>query len=381
MKILLLGEYSGVHTNLTGALRTNKFDVTCIHNGDGYKKLDADFYIDYVRFSTENKILNKFFSLYYILLNIVGLKGVIQIFKYRNIISKLKGYDVVQLINPIFILDYGILVNFFIFLYLRRNNSKVFLCALGDDYFWVKSSLDKKYKYSMFDRLNIKTYRRFLSQLQWVYNPLYVLLNKYIAKRSNAVIPGLYDYYIAYSHFENCSEIIPIIMESSESKALSNISYPINIFHGWQFGKEMRKGNDILHEVLVSIKDKYQDKVNYEIVGGLPYNEYIKKFKSCHIFIDQCFSYDCGVNGLLGMSAGKAVFSGMETEVIEYYKINYYPSINATPNKIDLYNNLEKLILNPKMIEGFSRDSISFIGKYHKSEYIIEKYQRVWRIF
>jgi hypothetical protein len=71
----------------------------------------------------------------------MGLKGVFQIFKYKKSLNELKGYDIVQLINPIFLSDFGFIVNFVIFRKIKANNKKVFLCALGDDYYWVKYSL------------------------------------------------------------------------------------------------------------------------------------------------------------------------------------------------------------------------------------------------
>lgn len=381
MKILLLGEYSGVHTNLSNVLRNNGFDVTCIHDGDGYKKFNADYKVIYNRYEPNNKFLKKMFGLYYIFLGTTGIRGSMQILKYRKLISQLKEYDVVQLINPIFLSDYGVWINFFLFLFLKKNNKKIFLCALGDDYFWIKASLDKQYKYSMFDRLSLKNYKNFLGQLQWVYNPIYKMLNKYIAEKSNAVIPGLYDYYASYKHFSNCSEVVPIIAPIFSGKELNNISYPINIFHGWQFGKEMRKGNDIFDEVLLQIKDKYKDKVNYEVVGGLPYDEYIKKFENAHIFIDQCYSYDYGVNALLGMSAGKAVFSGMEEETRNYYELDRTPLVNATPDKKELYHLFKKMIENPRLIEEISIECRIFLKKYHSPKYVLAKYQEIWKSY
>lgn len=381
MRILLLGEYSGVHTNLSKALRNSGHEVNCIHDGDGYKKLNADIYIYYTRYSSSNIILNYMLNFYYKFLTILGVKGVFQILKYRKTILEMKGYDIVQLINPFFLSDFGFFTNIIVFRFLRKKNKKIFLSALGDDYFWIKYCLSKKYKYTMFDRLNISTLKYYFSQLQWVLNPLYIILNKYIVKRVNAVIPGLYDYYLPYKNLKNCSHIVPIIINLKNDNPIINISYPINIFHGWQIGKEYRKGSDIFDEVISLLKEKYINKINYEIVSGLPYSEYIKKFENSHIFIDQCFSYDCGVNGLLGLSAAKAVFSGMEKDVIEYYNLDYKPLINAVPNKDELYRAFEELILDPSLIKDYSINGIRFISEYHSANYVLTKYEQAWSSF
>ena len=39
MKILLIGEYSGVHTTIAKKIKESKeYDINIIHDGDGYKK-------------------------------------------------------------------------------------------------------------------------------------------------------------------------------------------------------------------------------------------------------------------------------------------------------------------------------------------------------
>lgn len=379
MKILLLGEYSGVHSQLKKALDQEGYEVLLIHNGDGYKNFQADLFIKYTYISSKNRFLNKAINFYYILLAYSGLKGCIQIFKYIDVIKKMRDYDVVQLINPLYISDYGSIVNLAIFIYLKSKNKKIFLCALGDDYYWVKYCLDKNFEYSIFDQLSIRTFKNYSYPLQYIYGFLHPFLNKYIANNVNAVIPGLYDYYAAYKHLENCSEIVPIIIPSQDSAADIKPKFPIKIFHGWQPGKAFRKGNDIFDKAIKLIKEKYPNEIEYKIVGGLPYEEYIKTFNDCDIFIDQCYSQDCGVNALLGMSQGKVVFSGFEKEVQEYYGIDYMPIVNCKPDFKQIYNNIEYLIKNPSEIKKFSIQSKRFVKNFHNKTYVLNKYFEIWK--
>ena len=84
MKILLLGDYSNVHATLASALRTLGHEVTLASDGDSWKNYPRD--VDLKRPS-----LGKFSSIaYYLRL----------LFTFR----KFKNYDVVQLINPCFLL-------------------------------------------------------------------------------------------------------------------------------------------------------------------------------------------------------------------------------------------------------------------------------------
>lgn len=379
MKILLLGEYSGVHNNLGNALKKNGYEVLLISNGDGYKSLGADIFITYKYISSRNIFLRKLINLYYILLMYSGFKGCLQIFRYINVIKKMKGYDIVQLINPLFLSDYGSIVNLLTFIYLKKHNKKIFLSALGDDYVWVKYCLNKNFKYSIFDRLSIKTIKQYIFPLHYIYGFMNPFLNKYVVKNVNAVIPGLYDYYAAYKDFENCTEIVPIIMEVDERKGIEFTGFPIKVFHGWQPGKDIRKGNDLLDRALKKIESDYPGKIDYKIVGGVTYAEYIKKFNDSHIFLDQCYSQDRGVNALLGMSKGKVVFSGFEKDVQNYFEISYIPIINALPYEDKVYSEIKLLILNPLKIQEYSSKAINFIKDFHNPNYILDKYRKIWK--
>lgn len=106
--------------------------------------------------------------------------------------------------------------------------------------------------------------------------------------------------------------------------------YPVNIFHGWQPNKEYRKGNIFFDEALNKLMNNYPDKVNYQIVGGLPYEEYIKTFNDSHIFLDQCMSMDQGVNALLALAKGKVVFPVLMTiyVIFTHCRINLYWILN-----------------------------------------------------
>lgn len=378
MKILLLGEYSGVFNNLSEALKDNGHEVLLVNNGDSYKSFHSDLYIDYKYFKSSNKVLNKLINIYYTILMYSGFKGCIQIFRHRKLIKSMRDYDVVQLINPLFLGDYGTIVNLLTFVYLKKYNKKIFLSALGDDYVWIKYCLNKNFKYSIFDRLSIRTIKQYSFPLHYVYGFMNPFLNKYVVKNVNAILPGLYDYYAAYKDFENCTEIVPIIMAVDERKEIEFTGFPIKVFHGWQPGKDIRKGNDLFDRALKRIESDYPGKIDYKIVGGVTYAEYIETFNDCCIFIDQCYSQDCGVNALLGMSAGKVVLSGFENEVKQYYNIDYFPIINSIPDESYIYNKIEFLIFNTSEMMCYSKNASLFIEDFHNADYVIKKYLDIW---
>lgn len=382
MKVLLIGEYSGVHTNLAKALKQKNINVCTVHDGDSYKKFEPDVVIKYNRLESKNKYINFILKLYYQLLLYLGLSGCLQIFKYRNEISKLKGYDVVQIINPVFLSSFGSIVNIIVLKYLLRHNKKMFMCALGDDYIWVKGSLENKKFKSMFHLMTLRNFRQYLHSMMYVYGFLYPYLNRLVVKKANRIIPGLYDYYYYYKNYSNCNEIVPIPIEmDAEVQPLKFKDYPINIFHGWQPNKEYRKGNLFFDEAVKKLIINYPDKVNYQIVGGLPYKEYIKTFNKSHIFLDQCMSMDQGVNALLALAKGKVVFSGFDDYLCGYYSLKNKPLLDSKPDIEFIYKQLETLIVNPYLLDNYSERAILFMKSNHNFNYVLEKYLKIWEKF
>ena len=381
MKVLLIGEYSGVHTNLAKALIEKDVEVLTVHDGDSYKKFEPDVTIKYKRLSSKNKYINFFLKFYYQFLLYLGILGCIQIFSYRKEINKFRGYDVVQIINPVFLSGFGSIVNIIVLKFLLNNNSKLFMCALGDDYIWVKGSLGNKKFKSMFHLMSFKNFRQYLHSMMYIYGLFYPYLNKLSIKSSNRIIPGLYDYFYYYKEYKNCNEIVPIPIEiDNDIKPLVFEGYPINIFHGWQPNKEYRKGNLFFDEAVKQLRINYPDKINYQVVGGIPYKEYIQTFNNAHIFLDQCMSMDQGVNALLALAKGKVVLSGFDPYLERYYEIgtNDKPLLDAKPEIEAIYKQLEILICNPQLLEEYSKNAIVFMKKNHTFGHVAEKYFQIW---
>ena len=134
MKILLLGEFSGLHSNLKQGLSALGHEVTLAGGGDGFKKIpvDINFDVDGVGF-------------------IKNLQRKILPFAYLPIFG---GYDIVQLINPFAIFDFHAIAKpelklFFARLFfntLMQRNNKFFMLAAGDDaFFWRHSRNEMRY--------------------------------------------------------------------------------------------------------------------------------------------------------------------------------------------------------------------------------------------
>jgi len=385
MRVLLVGEYSGVHTNLAKGLKAQGHEVYVIGDTDGYKKIGSpDLFIFKKRLYSRFRAINLLLTLYYILLDFLGIKGLFYSITKISEIKKIKNYDVVQLINTKPFSSISSFGNLLLLYFLFKQNNKIFLCGLGDDYAWVKSCLQKNPKYSKFDRYNLKKTRYFLWSFLYIYGIGFKILDRYVIKKSSKIIPGLYDYFLAYQFTdfkEKVTEILPLPIENLEKKAIpfKFNQYPIKIFHGWQVGREIDKGSDLLDEAIQILMKEYPTKVEYQIVSGVSYDEYIRRFNESVIYIDQCYSLDKGMNAILGMRAGKIVLSGFEREVAEYFNIhNSDCLVNALPDKVSIFKELEKLILNPELMEKISVEAISFVEKHHSLEIVTQEYIKIW---
>ena len=178
MKILLMGEYSNVHATLAEGLHKLGHHVTVLSNGDFWKNYPRD--IDLVRKPGK-------------------LGGIMYMIKLYTIIHKLRGYDIVQLINPMF-LELKAERIFPIYQYLRKHNKKVILGGFGMDYYWVNVCCkDKPLRYSDFNmgkelRTNVDALKERKDWLETEKGRL----NLMIAEDCDGIVTGLYEYWACY---------------------------------------------------------------------------------------------------------------------------------------------------------------------------------------
>lgn len=369
--ILLLGDYSSVHYELSKALSEKNVKVLLVSDGDDYKKIKCDILAPSLK-SYNSKWVNRALTLF----RFTGVFGVFNYLKLRKKIDKLNNIKVVQLINPVVIPSLGALGNILLVKYLRQKAEFMSLCALGDDYKWVSSCLNKKYKYSALDRLReggIKNKFTYIYSLKYVYSPLYFFLDNYVRSKANIIVPGLLDYEIAYKNEEKLTPIIPIPISSDSFKKPEKSTYPLTVFHAWQKGKDNRKGNDVLDRIVHRYMSTNNDKIIYEVISGLTYAEYLEKYKQADIILDQIYSYDRGVTGALGLAASKVVFSGFEEG-------NFKIGVNSTPDEDKLFNDFSHLVDSLELVDSIKKEAFDYALACHNSDKVAEQYLKVWGV-
>ena len=377
MKILLIGEYSRLHNSLKKGLKELGNDVTLIGTGDLFKNYPVDISIKPTIFSYKKipLLLRKIF----LRLTKRDLAEWEIGYKFKKILPLLKNYDVVQLINSHSIgtfpkTEIALLKTIF------KHNNNVFLMACGDDYPVIKYYLDGNQKYHILSPyMESDSLSKASFSLKYV-NDSYKNLFYFVYENVKAVIPSDIDYHLPWKEWKKTTPIIP------NPLIIPDIYFPIeiknrkiNIFLGINTLNYEKKGYRLFEEALVWVKNKYSDKVNIIKTYNVPFNEYVNHINSCDILLDTIYAYDQGYNALESMARGKVVFTGAEEEFTTYYNIEKPVNINALPNAISIYNELDKLILNPNKIEEIGKNARLFTQKEHDYRIIAKKYIATWK--
>lgn len=368
MRVLFLGEYSGAFLEICKGLNKLGIETFRISDGDSFKHIPTDYLIEVKPFA------NRYTSiLHYKVWNRLGISRLFLFLRsWGSLKDKIKGYDVVMLNNPRFF-PFGDLINHYIVHYLAEHNSRIYLAVLGDDYYvnkWYFANDNKSLMYKLQKKDKI-IFELFFGKF----------LTDYIVDKASAIIAPAWTYKSAYD-WTGKTKFVPFSCDESKIGTPFQIKEgePIIIFHGWQKGKEYRKGNDVFDRVIRKVVQKYGDKVKYNVVQNVPFEEYQKLYTECHIYIDQLYEYDKGTSGMYGMAAGKVVFAGFEKTSLEQYP--HYNGeevgISASLNEEELYKQFCDLIDNPRRMEQISENAIAFVKANHASIMVAKMYLDIW---
>ena len=376
MKILLIGEYSNVHATLAEGLRKLGHHVTVLSNGDFWKNYPRD--IDLVRKPGK-------------------LGGIMYMIKLYTIVHKLRGYDIVQLINPMF-LELKAERIFPIYQYLRKHNKKVILGGFGMDYYWVSVCCkDKPLRYSDFNIGNkLRTNTDALKERKDWLGTEKGRLNQMIAEDCDGIITGLYEYWACYQpSFPQKTTFIPFPIKPQlitpgnsnshtyvENHQVIPLDIPkkVKLFIGINKSRSEYKGTDIMLKAAQDIAKKYPDKTELRIAENIPFAEYVKMMNGSDAILDQLYSYTPSMNPLEAMARGIICIGGGEPENYEIiHEDKLRPIINVLPNYESVYQKLEHLVLHPELVPLLKQQSIEYISKHHDYIKVAKRYEAFYQ--
>ena len=379
MKILLLGEYSNVHATLAEGLRAIGHEVTVASNGDFWKNYPRD--IDLSR--KPGKI-----------------GGLRLLAKAYTLLPRWRGYDVVQLINPMF-LELKAERLFSIYRYLRKHNKRVVLGAYGMDWYWVhECTYNKPLRYSDFnigDQLRTDP-NAIKEQEDWLHTAK-EKLNKLIAEEADAIVTGLYEYQVCYEpYFPQKTRFIPYPIKSAECSANGSESATpvvpdaaanpnpntlnpkrIRLFIGISKGRSVYKGTDIMLRAAEEVQHHYPERLEIIKAEGVPFSEYEKMLNGSDAILDQLYAYTPAMNALLAMSKGIICIGGGEPENYAIIHENELrPIINVGPTYESVYEGIENLVLEPERVTELKRQSIEYVRRHHDYLKVAREYEELY---
>lgn len=367
MKILLFGEFSNVHNNLAQGLKKMGHDVVVASNGNHWLGYSRD--IDLMRTMEKG---DGFFTMISNLFHSVCF-----IVKLLCALPRMRGYDIVQLINPDF-LDMKAERLLWIYRYLRHNNKRIILGAYGTDYYYVDSMISKQpLRYSPYNGGDEKEqkHNRKLRCEEWI-GTAKERLNREMARSCDAIVACCYEYWLPYkqsmdkdNNGRNLSEklfFVPLPIMLPNDVAYTESKRPLRVFIGINKVRASFKGADIMIKAAEDLAKKYSGSMVLNIVENVPFATYKEIMNSSDVVIDQIYSYSPGMNALLAMSESKIVVSGGESECYAMLgEKKCKPIINVEPTYDSVYEKLRYLVLHPELVTDLKRQSREFVCRNH----------------
>lgn len=362
MKILFLGDYSSLHTLLAAEMRRRGHDVTLVSDRCNHMALDCDI----------------------CLVRRPGLYGSIAYAtKVLSLLPRLKGYDVVQLVNPHFMkLRPGKLR--YLAEHLRRNNGSIFLSLAGNDSVFVEKCLDgHTFRFSEFRIGDAPTgfalkrpdmERGYMlpevrDYTAWLYDSL---------DGGMAVLP---EYHMAAAPLLGdrlCFTNLPV--DFSQLPFSQMPEGKIRILTGMRSGYELPKGTGTLLELSRRIESRMPGEVESVNVRDLPWAEYKKILASSHINLDQLYSYSPAMNALSSMALGRVAASGAQPE---FYAMTgeelSRPVFSLSPLEENIGERLSALVADRDLLSRLGEEGRQFVERHNSVELVADRYETHWK--
>ena len=362
MNVLLLGEYSNVHHTLCEALRRAGHEVLLISDGDGWKDYPRD--IDLHR-----RLSGPFGSLIYLC-------------ELAKLLPRMRGYDVVQLINPQ-VLYLKPRWNRWFFDYLKRHNRIVSLGCFGDDYYVVNRMQQKDFlAYTDFvagDSIIDHPLNR--QRIQTWCDPERRALTEHAVAQADCLMACLYEYYKVYEQegFGAKLHYLPLPVESikEKGKGKNRENSAVRVLLAVQKQRGPMKGTDQIEPLLVRLAKEYPDQIDLHRIESVSFEQYCQEVDAADVIVDQLYSYTPAMTALEAMRRGKVVISGGERYELEgvWYEA---PVINLRPfADEENYQKLRETLLDRNKIAQLSEDSRAYVAKYHDADLVASLFTRL----
>lgn len=363
MNIIIIGEFSAYAKHLKNGFKKLGHQVTIVHGGDTYKKIESDK--DDVLFTLKGIVVKGHHVTGSELLLSPWTNWIIQ----KEIDRRLKGKH----IDIVIVINYGFLSSRLFFPGVKLRFIKK-LISKGAKLIMTACGNDPALQYAYPELCKITGLRKQPNNIRYTY----------LLKNSDAIIPTTYCYYDAVKryceHFgfsaNRLCHIIPLpITVDDDCEIMPCKDRKIVIFHG--ITRPQVKGTAFIKEAMDRIQQEYPDRVECRCEGRIPYNDYLKLFKRIDILIDQTYFNGWGMNAAIGAMKGKCVLAPCGKECREDVGIENIPFLEIKPDVNQIYSVLKHLVEDPAEIDKYKVASREFIKRCCDSRIIARRFIEV----
>ena len=344
MRVLLLHEMSGVHTELKDGLQKIGVDASIATYGDGWKKFGSDFDIG----TASNTLASN-----------LG-----RLLKQTSFVQNLKDFEVIQSISPNpFYRPIGALLERIAFSGAR----KIIYVAAGSDAIYRKHVRGLEY----------------FPPHDWFENSSKVKRLTKMLSHVDSIVPVCWEYkYCMQQAGLKTTDLMPFPI-NVENKKVGKLgrSGKVKFFHPLNRDDFLNydfKGTKIIKQAFSELSEKYKDVAEFTCSGGMSHDKYDALTDQMDVIVDQAYSFTYGMSAAYGLAKGKIVLSGLEqvAKDCEFYRS--CPIINIKPSVEDVKNKIEYVLRNRDHLISFSEASRSFAEKYHAHTNVARRFLDVY---
>lgn len=365
-RILLVADYSNFHATLARGLRRLGSDVTLVSDGAEFMKCERD--IDISR-RHNGKIGG--------LLHAGNLLA--------TALTKMSGYDIVSFRDPAFLNLKPQRIRHF-FRLLARRNGACFLTYLAKDvnYHDMLAGPDSPLRYNEWfvdGRPN-----RLLEQKPDLWKswnaPAMRRLNETFYAGVRGTVTALYEYHLAALRAFPKEKVayggIPIDTDSIEHRVIDRPK-KVRLFLARDRRRQLEKGSDLLETAARNVVARHPGEAEFVMLENVPRKEYLEVMRSCHVVLDQMYSYTPATMALESMASGLTVVSGAEEDYYRFIgETENFPIINSPIELEPLEKEIESLIMRPQDFAERSRRGREFVEKHNGMETVARRFLNFW---
>ena len=353
MRILLLGELSGLHQELRIGLLDHGHQVVtaCVGLGTARYPLDIELY------KAPAELQNR-----------LGWS--------REIVSqclnlpRFTGFDIVQMISPKF---FNWKVNKAFVSFLKRFNKGLVVvntgCTTGYNQFVRELPFSPCAECKLYDQLT--------HECIWERDEEYIF-EQWMWDHADAIVTTAWEYEQALGTTRFFDKNHPIALPIDTQRHLPPLRRPgqkVRIYYGeTRYGY---KGGKSIKEALAKLEaSPYGAKV--EIIKGarIPFDDYLALLDTADIVIDQSNSHCYGMNALYSIARGKISFTGAAPEAMGFFGVapDESPFVNIGPDPDDIFRKLVDFIEHPGKMEALGAKGREFVVRIHDARRVARAY-------